>query len=483
MISALTLLHRWLGVAFCLLFAMWFATGIVMHFVPFPTLAETERFAGLAPIDLAGVKRGPAEAAALSDIGDVKRVRLVQRDDGPVYLVSGGSAVEALHGSDLADGTVRSASLALAIARDTARQRNLNGEDVTLAALAAYDQWTVSERFDPHRPLYRVALNDRLGTELYVSSTTGEVVLVTRLRERAWNYIGSIAHWIYPVALRSHPAGWTALLWWLSLLALIGASSGAVIGMLRIGFAGSRPVSRYSGWQAWHHWLGLCCMPFVLSWIFSGFLSMDSGQLFSTGKPTPAEQASITGAPVWNALLSDEIAYVSAPVREVEWFAFGGRIYRRERASVERQQLFVSGELADAIRPDRALLRRDEIAAAVGNLALGCEPPVIIGPNDDYAATSVVPGARVFRVVCGRDWYQIDGPTGALLEKLDPSRRAYHWFYAGLHTLDFPVLTARPALRAALIVILCVFGFAFSLTGVVIAGRRLLIQSGHARRR
>ena len=32
----LATLHRWWGVAFCLLFAMWFASGIVMHFVPFP---------------------------------------------------------------------------------------------------------------------------------------------------------------------------------------------------------------------------------------------------------------------------------------------------------------------------------------------------------------------------------------------------------------------------------------------------------------
>ena len=38
MMRALILLHRWLGVVFCLLFAMWFATGIVMHFVPFPVL-------------------------------------------------------------------------------------------------------------------------------------------------------------------------------------------------------------------------------------------------------------------------------------------------------------------------------------------------------------------------------------------------------------------------------------------------------------
>src|SRR6202051_1551647 len=78
---ALMLLHRWLGVAFCLLFAMWFASGIVMHFVPFPALTEAERFAGLAPLDLARVQHNPAEAITASRIADVKRVRLMQRSD------------------------------------------------------------------------------------------------------------------------------------------------------------------------------------------------------------------------------------------------------------------------------------------------------------------------------------------------------------------------------------------------------------------
>ena len=44
---ALVVVHRWLGVAFCLLFAMWFVSGIVMHFVAFPALTEAERVAGL----------------------------------------------------------------------------------------------------------------------------------------------------------------------------------------------------------------------------------------------------------------------------------------------------------------------------------------------------------------------------------------------------------------------------------------------------
>ena len=36
----LAIVHRWWGVVFCLLFAMWFASGIVMHFVPFPARSE-----------------------------------------------------------------------------------------------------------------------------------------------------------------------------------------------------------------------------------------------------------------------------------------------------------------------------------------------------------------------------------------------------------------------------------------------------------
>ena len=47
---ALIFIHRWLGIPFSLLFAMWFATGIVMHFVPYPNLTERERIEGLAPI-------------------------------------------------------------------------------------------------------------------------------------------------------------------------------------------------------------------------------------------------------------------------------------------------------------------------------------------------------------------------------------------------------------------------------------------------
>src|SRR5690348_15941694 len=125
---ALILLHRWLGVSFCLLFAMWFATGIVMHFVPFPGLTEAERIDGLAPIVASKGLSEPGVAVKASGISAATRVRLIQRSDGPVYVVTGGSGIRAVRADDLTDAAIKSAPLALKIAETAARQR---GQDIS----------------------------------------------------------------------------------------------------------------------------------------------------------------------------------------------------------------------------------------------------------------------------------------------------------------------------------------------------------------
>ena len=129
---ALILLHRWLGVSFCLLFAMWFATGIVMHFVPFPALTRsgTHRWAGAdrsipGPYDLAA-------AVSASGIKDATRVRLIRRSDGPVYVVTGRSGISAVRADDLSNGAIKSAPLALKIAEAAARQRGLNTSQISV---------------------------------------------------------------------------------------------------------------------------------------------------------------------------------------------------------------------------------------------------------------------------------------------------------------------------------------------------------------
>jgi hypothetical protein len=471
MMGATVLLHRWLGIAFCLLFAMWFASGIVMHFVPFPSLTEAERFAGLAPVERGEAIMAVADAVAASGITDVTRVRLIQRSDGPVYVVSGPSHVRAVHASDGADASVEFPDVALAIARAYADRRGLDAANATIVARADYDQWSVPNGFDRHRPLFRVALGDAAGTEIYVSSRTGEVVLYTTRRERGWNWAGSVLHWIYPTILRSNWALWDQVVSTLSLVALIAAALGAVLGIIRIRIRGGLISSPYRGWHALHHIIGLVSTVFVLTWISSGWLSMDHGRLFSRGQLTSAEAAVTNAAPDWHAAASLDQQPLSPSVREVEWFAFNGGVFRRDRTGLNSQTLTNADEPAR----DRQITFLDEqdVLSLTTRLAAGCGAASVVADNDDYPARSSVPGAPVYRSRCGDLWFDIDGADGSVLQRLDASRRAYRWFYSALHTLDFPVLMAHPILRDVLIVGLCALGLVFSVTGIVIGWRRL----------
>ena len=460
MLRLLVPLHRWLGVAFCLPLAMWFASGMVMHFVPFPAaLTEAERLARASDVDVARVEHGPGEAIAIGGSTDARRVRLIQRSDGPVYLVSGPSGVRAVRATDLADGSIRSEQLALSVAVDYARGRQLDGSHAAVVGADSHDQWTVSAAYDSHRPLYRIALNDDSGTELYVSSTTGEVVLETARDVRLWNYLGSVSHWIYFSGLRSYPAAWSALLWWLSLLALIGVVAGGIIGPLRLKVEGRALVSPFRGWQARHHWLGLVCLPFLFMWLFSGWLSIDDGLLFSSGKLAPAETKALIGEAEWGALSADEIRHLPASVREVLWFTFGGKIYQRDARTVGVGNAQVS-------------LRADAIDAAARRLHHACEPAFPVGGGDSYAATAAVAHGSVFRVVCGSVWFDIDGRDGTV-EKIDASRRSYRWLHQALHRLDWPFLANHPTLRTVLVVVLSAGGLIFSFTAMVIGRRRI----------
>lgn len=192
----LAILHRWWGIALCLLFAMWFASGIVMHFVPYPARTETPYPASI----------------------DVSRAS---------------------------------------------------------AGIIDYDQWTVAGNYDHDRPLKRITLHDDAGTEIYICLASGTVVLTTTRNQRMVNYAGSIPHWLYATELRHHKRAWTALMWWLSLIATIGAAFGAILGLQRLSEA-----TPCKGLHRWHHMSGLIVAPFLLTWIFSGFLSMDDGTLF-----------------------------------------------------------------------------------------------------------------------------------------------------------------------------------------------------------
>lgn len=49
---------------------------------------------------------------------------------------------------------------------------------------------------------WKVSLADAPGTQIYISSTTAEPVQNSDARERAWNWVGAVPHWLYLTAIR-----------------------------------------------------------------------------------------------------------------------------------------------------------------------------------------------------------------------------------------------------------------------------------------
>ena len=59
------LIHRYGGLRSSLLMLMWCLTGIVMLYVPYPSLPDSERISALSPIDCASLLCLPMERGSV----------------------------------------------------------------------------------------------------------------------------------------------------------------------------------------------------------------------------------------------------------------------------------------------------------------------------------------------------------------------------------------------------------------------------------
>ena len=59
---SLIFIHRWLGVALCILFLLWFPSGIGMMYFPMPSVTPAQRLERLPVLEPSMVTVSPAEA-------------------------------------------------------------------------------------------------------------------------------------------------------------------------------------------------------------------------------------------------------------------------------------------------------------------------------------------------------------------------------------------------------------------------------------
>jgi hypothetical protein len=465
--------HRWLGIATALLFAVWFLSGAVMMYVGFPRLTEAERRAALPPLALSSGLIGPDAAfAAARQTALPARIDLGMLGDEPVYRIQALDGTRTMIAA--ADGRrierVDSDRL-LRIAAGHPAARAV--ED--LGAILR-DQWTVPQRYDPLRPFRLVALGDAAGTRLYLSERTGEIALDTTRAERFWNWLGAVPHWIYLTPLRAEPALWRDVVLWVSGLAIAVAASGTVLGLsrlrLRPRYANGR-TTPYRGIAAWHHLGGLIGGTALLTFIVSGWLSMNPNRWFSPNMPDPAALARYLGPEAAVRAFDPEVARTCPDLKEIRFVRVGDAPLT----------LAICGE--DAPRPccGTAAPDPENLHRALARLMPGEAPPRIerIEAEDSYwygpRETRPLPVLRAVFADPAATWIHIDPTTGEILGRINRSNRVSRWLFNGLHTLDLAVLRRRPVWDAVMALWLSA-GFLVAVTGLIIGWRRLRRRFG-----
>jgi hypothetical protein len=429
------LLHRYLGIAVGALMVMWCLSGIVMMYESYPALDENVRLRALQPIEWRDCcKIADARRADLS----AKRIWIEMLGGRPVLFRDVDSRPIDLSTGSLLEGI--SADQAAGVAKRYAASNSPAAP--YLLGLIDRDQWTVSGEFNSARPLYRFGLADPAGTELYVSSRSGRAVQMTTAKERFWNWLGAVPHWLYFTELRRHPKIWSQVVIYASLLGCFLAGVGIYLGIRQLAAAPAGRWSPYAGFNLWHHIAGLTFGVFTLTWVLSGLLSVNPWGLLQGAGPQ-TESAAIEGAPrsrdpaaVLQNLVSahpQAVSLKAAPLNNALYFIASG-------AKGERLRFDERGEPAPISPAELEFLAQALSAARMPGT------PQLLAREDDYYfshhETAVLPVYRL--ILASGTRYYLDAVSGMLVAKLDASSRRYRWSQ-GVHRLDFSAfLRARP---------------------------------------
>ena len=526
--------HRWLGIGMCLLFFLWFLSGMVMMYVGHPKLTWQERLEHLSPLEASQPLLSPADAFRQAGIhGTVTDLRLANARAGqPVYIAQVrpdskpapdaprpephlvaldartgallpptdpatalASAQAYLEQGEPSHPSSSSAPPASSPRQPSATAQGAPGKPL-YQGITAEDAHTHSKAMDLHRPLHKVLLPDADQTLLYISGTTGEVVRDAPRLERGFNYLGAWLHWLY--LFRDTAIDWTDLIIWLSVIGTVATLSGFLSGIIRWRF--SRPYRSGSrspfapGALRWHHILGLVFALTTFTWIFSGLMSMNPWDIFEADDSIiDARRISSPDIQPSHATATPQALLASAttPVRELQWHTLLGKTRVKAIRTHEVPPGSADQPVLLSARTGKPYnLEPERLRSALFTLQPGYPPRIDILRQDDFyyysRAEHTMGGGRkphplpIWRVRYddpNQTWLHIDPTTGQVLNEMDSYQRAERWLFALLHSWDWlPLLRNRP-LWDIVMLVLAAGGLALSATGIWIAGHRLHIKT------
>jgi hypothetical protein len=489
----LIFVHRWLGVALCVLFLLWFPSGIVMMYWEYPSVTPADRIEHAAPVRSDAITVPLSEALTISEASQPRQIHLATFDGRPVYRIRSGRDETIVYADT---GEVQEQVTRPIADRIAAAWISSSASSPQPETLNDVDQWTLQQR--AALPLWKYSGDD--GQEVYISQASGEVAQHTTRSSRFWAYIGAIPHWLYFTPLRKNGPQWSSVVIWSSAIATGASLIGIVIGVWmyspkkRYRYAG-RPTSiPYRGQKRWHTLFGLIFGLGAATWAFSGMLSMDpfptrtGGPVGGRVAPVGEIQQALRGPLEPAAFARKEPrqaleALGDAAVKEMELVTVAGRaFYIATLGSSETRVVPIDG--VSAAQFDPAWLMNGISAAAGANQIADMRVvhtydryyldrrrqrplPVVLARFNDAAETRIYIDPKTARIVGGYD-------SGDWMNR---------WLYHGLHSLDFPWLYEYRPLWDIVVIAFMVGGTALCVTSLILAwrvvGRKLSRLAGN----
>ena len=483
--KTLIFVHRWMGVALCLLSLLWFASGIVMMYWDYPAVTAVDRLQHLPLLDASRIRLAPREAYERLGLNHAPTQALLTTFDGrPAYRFRVGRNQILVFADDGAVSLHYPSEQALRVASQWSGQPP---SAARMALLTEEDQWTVSGAFRSLRPLYKFTWPN--ADEVYVSQATGQVVQSTSRASRLGAYFGAIPHWLYFTPLRKEGLLWARVVIWTSGFATFAALIGLVVGVwmyspsLRYRPQGVPSTIPYHGQKRLHTILGLFFGLFACTWAFSGMLSLDP---FPTGG-----EASFDGASkIQTALRGDTVPLAGflsihprdllaqigskITVREIEFVSFDGEPFYIARGAPP-QTLIVTADGRTAFSEfdrERILAVARNVARTAMNHSEITESRVVTHYEAYYLDRHhqrPLPTLFIQLNDKERSMYYIDPKTAQVAEAYDTGSRRNRWLYHGLHSLNFPWLYEHRPVWDILMLVLLVGGTWLCITSIILA--------------
>jgi hypothetical protein len=478
---SLIFIHRWLGVVLCLLFLLWFPSGIGMMYFPFPSVSPSDRLERSPVLDASRVTLSPAEAADKFGV-DPDELRLTTFDGRPAYRTGGGRGGGAVLYADTGEEQDDvSTELVQRIASSWTGQPV---SSATVTEVQEVDQWTLQTPLGRVGPVWKYSWPN--GEQVYVSQALGEVVQYTTTASRIGAYLGPIPHWFYFTPLRKHGLEWSKVVIWSSGIGTMSAILGVVIGVWmyspsrRYRYAGAPTSIPYRGQKRWHTVLGLVFGVATVTYAFSGMLSMDPfPSVTERPRPGRAEAPNIARAlrgrvestaydPKPPRMALEQLG--SLPVKELEITAFAGEpVYLARLANGDTRVVPVHGE-------PKTGFDRQEIVRVVSAAAEGRVTTRVLEQYDRYYLdrNRRLPLPVVLaQFTSDETRYYIDPRSAKVVGQYHPSNWISRWLYNGLHSLNFPWLYNYRPLWDIVVLTLMLGGTALCVTSLVLAWRVL----------